>query len=126
CIGCAAVCAPLAHRLGRALDGERAGRVAGALCALSPIVLLFGVTSFDAVYAACGTATAWLLVVRRRRAAGAVALALSAFMSWALLGVGAWAAIVVWRREGPRAGLLLAAACAGALLAFNIMLAAAT
>jgi hypothetical protein len=125
CIGCAALCAPLAHRLGRAIDGERPGRIAGALCALSPVVLLFGVTSFDAVYAACGTATAWLLVVPRRRAAGAAALAVSAFMSWALLGVAAWAAIVVWRREGLRAAALLSVACAGALLAFNIILAGA-
>jgi hypothetical protein len=126
CIASAAACAPLAHRLGRALDGERTGRIAGALCALSPIVVLFGVTSFDAVFAACGTATACLLVVPGRRAIGAVALALSAFMSWALLGVGAWAAIVVWRREGVRAALLLATACAGALLAFNLILAGTT
>lgn len=126
CIVSAAACAPLAHRLGRALDGERAGRVAGGLCALSPVVLLFGVTSFDAVFAACGTATAGLLVVPRRRVLGALALALSAFLSWALLGVGAWAAIVVWRREGARAALLLAAACAGALVVFNVILALAT
>jgi hypothetical protein len=45
-------------------------------------------------------------------------------MSWALLGVGAWAAIVVWRREGLRAALLLAGACAAALVALNIILAA--
>ena len=73
---CAAACAPLAHRLGRTLDGERAGRVAGALCALSPVVLLFGFTSYDAVFAACGTATALLLVTAadaraRRGRAGA-------------------------------------------------------
>lgn len=126
CVFAAAACAPLAHRLGRALDGERRGRVAGALCALSPIVLLFGFTSFDAVFAAAGTATATLLVTPRTRPLGAVGLAVAAFLSWALLGVGAWAAVVVWRREGPRAALLLAAACAAALLAFNIILAATT
>jgi hypothetical protein len=128
CIGAAAACAPLAHRLGRTLHGERAGRVAGALCALCPLVLLFGVTSFDAVFAACGTATAGLLVARSApmRLAGAAALALSAFLSWALLGVGAWAAVVVWRRDSARAALLLAAACGLALVAFNGVLAAAT
>lgn len=126
CCAGAAACAPLTHRLGRALDGERAGRIAGALCALSPVVLLFGFTSYDAVFAACGTATAVLLVTPRTRALGAVALALSAFLSWALLAVGAWAAVVVWRRDGVRAALILAAACAAALLAFNIILAAAT
>jgi methylthioxylose transferase len=126
CIFAAAACAPLAHRLGRALDGEHAGRVAGALSALAPVLLLFGVTSYDAVFAAAGTATAALLVVPRTRAVGAVALALSAFLSWALLGVGAWAAVVVWRREGARAALVLAAGCAAALLAFNIILVLAT
>ena len=128
CVAGAAACAPLAHRLGRTLDGDRAGRIAGALCALSPIVVLFGFTSYDAVFAAFGTATAGLLVARssRRRALGAVALAAAAFMSWALLAVGAWAAIVVWRREGRRAALTLAAGCGAALLLFNIILAAAT
>lgn len=126
CIACAALCAPLAHRLGRALDGERAGRVAGALCALSPVVLLFGVTAFDAVFAAAGTATALLLVGPRTRPLGAVALALSVFLSWALLGVGAWAAIVIWRREGTRAAVVLAVVCAAALVAFNLILVVAT
>jgi hypothetical protein len=128
CIAGFAACAPLAHRLGRTLHGDRAGRVAGILCALSPVVVLFGVTSYDAVFAACGTAAAGLLVARspRRRAAGAGALALAAFMSWALLAVGAWAAIVVARREGVRPALALAAGGALALLAFNGLLAAAT
>ena len=128
CLAGAAACAPLTHRLGRTLHGERAGRIAGVLCTLSPVVVLFGFTSYDAVFAAFGTATAALLVARspRRRAAGAAALAGSVFMSWALLAVGAWAAIVVWRREGVRTALALAATCGVALLAFNIILAAAT
>jgi hypothetical protein len=126
CIGAEAACAPLAHRLGRAVGDARSARVAGALCALSPVVVLFGVTSFDAVFAACGVATAALLVARPRwaRTAGAAALALASLMSWALLGVGAWAAIVVWRRDGLRPALVLAGACAAALAAANLLLAA--
>jgi methylthioxylose transferase len=126
CVVAAAACAPLAHRLGRALDGERAGRVAAALCALAPIVLLFGFTSYDAVFAAAGTAAAVLLVTPRTRALGAIALALGALLSWALLGVGAWTAVVVWRREGARAALWLAATAAAALLALNIILVVTT
>jgi hypothetical protein len=127
CVAGAAACAPLTHRLARALHGDdRAARTAGALCAMSPIVLLFGFTSYDAVFAAAGTATALLLVTPRTRPLGALALALAAFLSWALLAVGAWAAFVAWRREGTRAALVLATMCAAALVALNIILAAAS
>ena len=47
---------------------------------------------------------------------GAVALALAAFFSYALLAVGAWAALVRWRRDGFRAALRLAAICAAVLV----------
>src|SRR5262245_18684051 len=95
CIGGGALGAPLTYALGGTLGGEREARVAAVLYACSPLILLFGVTSFDYLYATCGVAAAWLLV-GGRRAAGALALALAAFMSWALLAVGAWAAIVEW------------------------------
>lgn len=124
CIGAGALGAPLTYALGRALGDERDARVAALLFACSPLTLLFGVTSFDYLYATCGLAAACLLVARRRTA-GALALAAASLMSWALLAVGAWAALVTWRRHGARAALALAAACALAVIALNGALAAA-
>ena len=128
CIVAGALCAPLAHRLSWTLDDEPTGRIAGLLCALSPALVLFGVSSYDVVFAAIGALAACLLVARSPgwRAAGLVVFALATFMSWALLAIGAWAAIVAWRREGWRAGLALAAACGVAVLVLNGALALAT
>ena len=127
CIAAGALGAPLTYALGRSLLDERDARVAALLFACSPLTLLFGVTSFDYLFATCGLASACLLVCGRRssRAAGAFALAAASLMSWALLAVGAWAAIVAYRRRGPRAALALAASCAAAWLALNGALAAA-
>ena len=124
CIFVGALGAPLTYALGRALGDERDARVAGVLFACSPLTLLFGVTSFDYLFATCGLAAACLLA-SGRRAAGAIALAFAALMSWALLAVGAWAAVLAWRRQGIRAAAGLAAACAVAWLALNAILAAA-
>ncbi len=127
CIACAALTAPLTYALGRTLElGERRARLAGLLAAASPATLLFGVTSADAVFAAAGLAAACLLAARRPtlRALGALALAVAAFFSWALLAVGAWAAILAWRRDGLRAALALAAGCAAAVVGFDAALAA--
>jgi hypothetical protein len=55
-----------------------------------------------------------------------VLLALAAFASWALLAVGAWAAIFLARRDGPRPPVAVAFACAVAVVAFNAALAAAS
>jgi hypothetical protein len=114
----AAACAPLAYRLAWTLHDEPAGRVAGLLCALSPLVVLFGVSSFDAVFAAAGAAAACCLVARGAgwRALGVVLFGLASLLSWALLAVGAWAAVVAWRRDGLRSAALLAAACGAALV----------
>jgi methylthioxylose transferase len=127
CIVAGALGAPLTYALGRSLLDERDARVAALLFACSPATLLFGVTSFDYLYATCGLASACLLVSRGRatRALGAAALAAASLMSWALLAVGAWAAVVAWRRRGARAALVLAASCAAAWLALNGVLAAA-
>ncbi|MEZ5123786.1 MAG: hypothetical protein R2736_19810 [Solirubrobacterales bacterium] len=125
CIAAAAALAPLSYTLSLTVSGdERTARVAALLAALSPVVLLFGVTSADALFAAAGTATAGLLVSRRGalRAAGAVALALSAMLSWALLAIGAYAALIVWRRDGVRAALVLATGCGAAVLALQLVL----
>ena len=127
CIGAAALSAPLTYALGRAVGSERDARVAAVLFACSPAALLFGVTSFDAVFATCGLAAAALLAAERGavRAAGAVALAVASLFSWALLAVGAWATALAWRRRGAPAAAGLAAACAAAWLALNGALAAA-
>jgi methylthioxylose transferase len=127
CIAAGALGAPLTYALGRSLLDERQARVAALLFACSPLTLLFGVTSFDYLFATCGLAAACLLVSARpaARAAGAVALAAASLMSWALLAVGAWAAVVVWRRRGAPAALALAASSVVAWLALNGALAAA-
>ena len=127
CIGAAALTAPLTYALGRSLGTDRDARVAAVLAACSPAMLLFGMTSFDAVFATCGLAAAVLLAAERRavRAAGAVALAAASLLSWALLAIGAWATVLAWRRRGPLAAVGLAAACAAACLAVNGALAAA-
>jgi methylthioxylose transferase len=126
CIGAAALAAPLTYALGRALGPEHDARVAAVLTACSPAALLFGLTSFDAVFATCGLAAAALPAAERRsaRAAGSVALAAAALLSWALLAVGAWATVLAWRRRGPASAARLAGACAASWLALNGALAA--
>ena len=122
CILAAATCAPLAYLLARRLLGdEQRARMAGVLVVASPVVLLFGTTSADAVYAAAGLVAANGLMARSsaKRALGAVAFALATLGTWALLAIGAWAAIVAWRRDGLGAGLRLAMACGVAVLAVN-------
>jgi methylthioxylose transferase len=125
CIGVGALSGPLVYLLGRAVLDERRARVAALLLALAPGALLFGATSADAVYLTLGLLAAWPLAAGRR-AAGAVALAVASFFAWSLLAVGAWAAIVTWRRDGLRSAIALAATCAVVLVAFYALLYAAT
>jgi hypothetical protein len=128
CIAAAVACTPLTYALGRGLErGEQRARIAALLAAAAPGLLLLGVTSADAVYAALGTATAALLVRRAwpARVAGAGLLAVAAFCSWALLAIGAFAAVVAWRRWGWRDALALAVVCAVPFLVFNAWLAGA-
>lgn len=129
CAAGATAIAPLTYALGRTLAlPEAQARAAGLLAAASPVTLLFGVASADAIYAALGLGAAILLARRdpASRVAGAVALAVGAFFSWALLAIGAWAAILAWRRERWRAALALAALCGVAVLGSQAALAAAT
>lgn len=127
CVGVGALCSPLAYRVAWTLHDEASGRVAGLLCACSPLTLLFGVSSYDFAFAAVTTGAVCALVARRRAwwVAGAALLALASMLNWALLGAGAFAAIVVWRRDGWRSAVLLAALCGAVLLALNGALAAA-
>ena len=128
CIVGGALLAPLAYATGRAVLDERAARIAGLLTACAPSVLLFGATSADALYATLGMLAAWPLASRRAAAvaAGALLLALASLFAWSLLGVGAWAALLAWRRDGVRAMVAVGAACAVALVAFHAVLAALT
>jgi hypothetical protein len=113
-IAVGSLCAPLTYRLGWTLSGdERTGRVAGVLLLASPVVLLFGVTSFDYAFAGFGAAAACGLVARRRRwqMLGLVAFAVASLMSWALLAIGAWAVFVRWRRDGFWAAVRIGVLC---------------
>jgi hypothetical protein len=127
-IATGALVAPLAYATGRAVTSERTARLAALLTASAPSVLLFGATSADALYAAAGMAAAWALADRRLavRALGAVLLAVASLLAWSLLAIGAWAAVLAWRREGVRAMVVLGLLCAAALVASYALLAAAT
>lgn len=128
CIAAAVLTPAVTFAIARALElpAERA-RLAAVLAALSPMLLLLGITSADAIFMLVGALTAVLLADRRPRvrAAGCLALAVAAFFSWALLAIGAWAAVVALVREGWRTALALAAACGVAVLAFDGTLALA-
>lgn len=128
CIAAAVLTPAVTYAVARALElTEERARLAALLAALSPMLLLLGITSADAVFMIVGAITALLLANRRTgiRAVGCLALAVAAFFSWALLAIGAWAAIVALVREGWRTGLVLAAACGVSFLAFNAVLALA-
>lgn len=117
CIFAGALSAPLTYGLGRTVLDERSARVAGLLMAMAPGVLRFGTTSADAVYIALGLLAAWPLVAGRPVLGAAVLAAVSLF-AWSLLAVGAWACVLVLRRDGWRAALRLGLTCAVAVLAF--------
>ncbi len=128
CIVGGALAAPLAYALGRRLVDERRARLAGLLTAVAPSVLLFGATSADALYAVIGLLAAWPLASPRLgpRVAGAVALAIGSLFAWSLLAVGAWAALLAWRRGGLRDMVALGLLCGAVLLALHAAFAAAT
>jgi hypothetical protein len=128
CIGAGALSAPLAYGLARVLLPEPHARIAGLLMAVSPGVLMFGVTSADALYCTLGLLAAWPLAVPswRARLGGALLLAVVSLFSWSLLAVGAWAALLVLRREGVRRALALSAGCGAALIAVYGIVAATT
>ncbi len=125
CIGTGALTAPLAYALGRTLGGEERGRVAGALAAFAPSLLLWGVTSADYAFATLGLAAACLLVHDRveARVAGALLAAVGTFFSWLLFAIPAWAVLVVLGREGTRRALVLTSICALACAAVYLTLA---
>jgi len=125
CIACAALCAPLTYAVGRTLVSERAARTAGIVAVFTPVMLLDGFTSFDAVYAAMGAVAAALLLSRRPWlvALGAVAFAICTVFSWALLGVGAAVALAVLFRDGWRRAVVIAAVSGAGFIGINAFLA---
>jgi hypothetical protein len=120
CLLAGALVAPLTYLLGRRLLAERQARIAALLVAACPAMLTIGATSADAVFATLGAAAALALVTNR--VAGAAALAVASQFSWSLLAVGAWAVVL----RGRRGGVVLALACALALVAYYGALALAT
>ena len=115
-----ALSVPLAYLLARRLLDETRARTAALLYLFAPSAMLYGATSADALYATLALLATLPLVDRRRsrQATGAAAHALASFFSYANLAVGAWAAIVVARRDGTARAVRLAALCAAALVAF--------
>jgi methylthioxylose transferase len=130
-IGIGALSIPLTYLLARSLLDETAARTATLLYMFAPSAVLYGATSADALYATMALLAAIPLALAggRRPAAltaGAPALALAGFFSYANLAVGAWAALLAWQRSGVRRALVLAAACGAALGVFYAALYLAT
>ena len=109
---------PLAYLLARGFLDEPAARAATLLFAFSPAILIWSVTSSDALWLTFGLAAACALAARPEpaRIVGAALLALASFFSYSLLAVGAWAALVALRRDGLASAAQLAAWCALALV----------
>ncbi len=129
CIACFAALPAATYALASVLELERvAVRQAAVLCALSPVAILYGVTSADVTMAAAGAGASALLCARGRlpRALGVVAFLLCSLLSWALLAVGAFTAVAVLRRDGWRPALGLAVACGIVLLGGQGLLALTT
>ncbi|MGI8845395.1 MAG: hypothetical protein ACR2HC_04360, partial [Thermoleophilaceae bacterium] len=94
------------------------------ISAFAPSAMLHGAPSADALFTTLATLAILALVSAPKiaRTAGAVGLAVGSFFSWANLGIGAMATILVWRRDGLAAAVKVAAAGAGGLLVFSGLL----
>jgi len=127
-IGVGALCAPLTYLAGRELLGDARARVATLLYVFAPSAILYGATSADSLFAALALAAAAALMARHRlaRVLGPVTLALASLFSYANLAVGAFAVIVIWRRDGLRSAAVLSLACAAALMVMYAVLHALT
>jgi hypothetical protein len=129
-IGAGALAIPLCYLLARALLDERRARAATLLYVFAPSAVLYGATSADALYVTLALAAALPLAAARRSnaplGAGAAALALASFFSYANLAIGAWATVLAHRGAGLRRAALVGLACAAALGAFYGLLHLAT
>jgi methylthioxylose transferase len=119
-----ALATPLLYLLGREILPEAEARVAALLFVFVPTSLLYGATSADALFATLGVLAAVGLLAHRpaNQVLGAIGLALASFFSYALLAVGAWAALVRWRREGVGTALRFAVMCGAVLIAAFVLL----
>jgi hypothetical protein len=120
-----AASAPLTYVLAKRLFDEDVAKVAGLLAAFAPAMLHFGATSADAVYLTLGLLAA-IPLLSRRPWIGAVALAVVSLFAWSLLAIAAWAAILVWARDGFKAAVRLGLITGAILLAFHAVFALAT
>ena len=115
CIVTGSLVAPLAYATARALLPERRARIAGLLTALAPVrpplrrdLGRRGVRDARA----CSPPGRSARARAGARLAGAALLALGTFFAWSLLAVGAWAAILAWRRARRSATCSRSACCA--------------
>ncbi len=90
------------------------------LIAFSPAAMLYGVPPTDAMFATLGLGAACLLVGSGLRpwVAGGLALAVASFFSWALLALGAFAAVVRLLRGGLRSAFGMALVAGAVLVGF--------
>jgi methylthioxylose transferase len=128
CIAATASLAPLTYVAARPRLPEARARAAAVLVACSPVAAIIGVTSADAIYAALGlmAATGLLAGARVARWAGAVALAIASFFSWALVAIGAFVVLVELQARGVKRAAALGAICAVTVVAFYSTLYAAS
>lgn len=128
-IGAGIAAVPLTYVTARRLEIEEGrARAAALMLAFSPAAMIYGVASADALFATLGLAAAMLLISGGLGAplAGMATLAIASFFSWALLAIGAFAALVVALRDGVARAPLVAAGSGVALLTFYGVLHAAT
>lgn len=76
--------------LGRSLRDEPVARRMVLVWMFAPSILLYGATSMDAMFAACGVLAA-VLLIRWQLVAGALVTAVGSFLSYALFAVPVWA-----------------------------------
>jgi hypothetical protein len=120
-----AAAAPLTYVLAQRLFDEPTARIAGLLAAFAPAMLHFGATSADAVYLTLGLLAA-IPLASNRPWLGALALAVVSLFAWSLLAIAAWAALLIWARDGFKPALRLGLITGAVLLAFHAAFAAAT
>jgi len=128
-IAAGTVAVPLTYALGRRVGlGEDAARAATMLLAFSPAAMLYGVVSTDAMYATLGLLAVFLLLGSGwgSRILGTAALAVASLFHWALLALGAFAALVTLLRAGLREAVAVSVLAGVVVLGFHGALHAAT
>ena len=103
------------YLLGRSQADERAARLGVILFGLAPQTLLYGATSYDAAFVPLTTTAVWLLL-GRRVIWGALILACSFLLSYALAIAGLFAALTAGGRRGVRIAVTAAVAAVGVLV----------